>query len=161
MNRIGIGKDIHRFVRGRPFILGGVEIPFDKGLLGHSDADAVCHAIADALLGAGALGDIGMHFPDTDPAYKDMSSLVILEKVSQLIIANDWEIANVDCTITLQMPKIAGFISSMRSNIAKALSIDTNVVSVKATTSEGLGFTGKKEGVLVDAVALLKNKQDR
>ncbi|MCK5738265.1 2-C-methyl-D-erythritol 2,4-cyclodiphosphate synthase [bacterium] len=156
--RIGIGYDVHRLVSGRSLILGGVEIPFDLGLLGHSDADVISHAIGDALLGAAALGDLGVHFPDTDPAYAGYSSLKLLSRIASLLEQGGYTIGNVDATIIVQKPKIAPFISAMRHNIADALDIESERVSVKATTTEGLGFTGVGEGVAAQAVALLYRK---
>lgn len=159
MIRIGFGKDIHQLVTGLPLIIGGVDIPFEKGLLGHSDADVVCHAIADALLGAAALGDIGRLFPDSNPQYKGISSLVILEQVIQKLRNENWEVNNVDCTVQLEKPKIAGYIPGMCKKIAEALSADASIISIKATTSEGLGYTGKGDGVIAEAVASI-SKQD-
>ena len=157
--RFGIGYDIHRMVVNRKLILGGVEIPYIKGLLGHSDADVLCHALADALLGAAALGDIGKHFPDTDPRYKDISSLVLLKHVHDILQSNNYEIVNVDSTIILQQPKIAPYIKRMRENIAQSLTLALDQVSVKATTSEELGFIGMGEGAAAHAVASIRNKQ--
>jgi 2-C-methyl-D-erythritol 2,4-cyclodiphosphate synthase len=157
--RFGIGYDIHRMVVNRKLILGGVEIPFVKGLSGHSDADVLCHALADALLGAAALGDIGKHFPDTDPRFKDISSLVLLKHVAELLRGNNFEIVNVDSTLILQQPKIGPYVKRMRENIAQALSIRIDCVSVKATTSEELGFVGTGDGAAAHAVASLRNVQ--
>ena len=157
--RFGIGYDIHRLVVNRKLILGGVEIPFVKGLLGHSDADVLCHALADALLGAAALGDIGKHFPDTDPRFKDISSLVLLKHVAGLLRSNNFEIVNVDSTVILQQPKIAPYIKRMRENIAQALGVRIDQVSVKATTSEELGFIGMGDGAVAHAVASLREVQ--
>ncbi len=151
--RIGMGYDVHRLVEGRALILGGVEIPYEKGLLGHSDADVLLHAIMDALLGAAALGDIGKHFPDTDPAYKGISSVKLLEHVGKLLEDNLFLIENIDATIIAQAPKMRPYIDTMRENIAKALGII--VVSVKATTEEGLGFTGTGEGISSQAICML------
>ena len=153
--RIGTGYDVHKLTEGRKLILGGVDIPYEKGLLGHSDADVLIHAIMDALLGAAALGDIGQHFPDTDEAYKGISSVKLLEHVSRLLSENHYIIENIDSTIIAQRPKISPYIPAMRENIAKALGIEISQVSVKATTEEGLGFTGAGEGIAVQAVALL------
>lgn len=153
--RIGMGYDVHRLVEGRRLILGGVEIPYEKGLLGHSDADVLLHAIMDALLGAAALGDIGRHFPDTDDAYKGISSIKLLEKVGELLEDNCFFIENIDATIIAQAPKMRPHIDRMRENIAQALGIDAGQVSVKATTEEGLGFTGSGEGISSQAVCLL------
>ena len=145
--RIGMGYDVHRLVEGRDLIIGGVKIPYEKGLLGHSDADVLLHAIMDALLGAAALGDIGKHFPDTDPAYKGISSIKLLEHVGELLEKEAYWIENIDATIIAQAPKMRPYIDTMRENIAKALKIDISQVNVKATTEEGLGFTGSKEGI--------------
>ena len=153
--RIGMGYDVHKLVEGRKLIMGGVEIPYEKGLLGHSDADVLLHAISDALLGAAALGDIGKHFPDTDPAYKGISSLVLLEHVGKLLEENCFFIENIDATIIAQAPKMRPHIDTMRENIAKALHIDVEQVNVKATTEEGLGFTGTGEGISSQAICLL------
>lgn len=153
--RIGSGYDVHRLVEGRKLIIGGVEIPHDMGLLGHSDADVLLHAVMDALLGAAALGDIGKHFPDSDERYKGISSVLLLEKVGELLEENNYVIENIDCTIIAQKPKMAPYIQTMRENIAKALLIDVTQVNVKATTEEGLGFTGAEEGIAATSVALL------
>ena len=158
--RVGIGYDVHRLTEGRDLIIGGVKIPYEKGLLGHSDADVLLHAISDALLGAAALGDIGKHFPDTDPAYKGISSMILLEKVGDLIAERSFLIENVDATIIAQAPKMRPFIDEMRENIAKALKIDVSQVNVKATTEEGLGFTGTGEGISSQAVCLLTSPFD-
>ena len=153
--RIGMGYDVHKLVEGRKLIMGGVEIPYEKGLLGHSDADVLLHAISDALLGAAALGDIGKHFPDTDPAYKGISSLILLEHVGKLLEENYFFIENIDATIIAQAPKMRPHIDTMRENIAKALGISIEQVNVKATTEEGLGFTGSGEGISSQAICLL------
>lgn len=153
--RIGHGYDVHRLVEGRKLILGGVEIPYEKGLLGHSDADVLLHAISDALLGAAALGDIGQHFPDTDPRYEGANSLTLLREVAALLQAKGYRVGNVDATVLCQAPKLAGHIPTMRVNIAEALGIGVEDVSVKATTEERLGFTGAGEGIAAHAVALL------
>lgn len=158
--RVGMGYDVHRLTEGRDMIIGGVKIPYEKGLLGHSDADVLLHAISDALLGAAALGDIGKHFPDTDPAYKGISSLILLEKVGDLISEKGFLIENIDATIIAQAPKMRPHIDTMRENIAKALSIDVSQVNVKATTEEGLGFTGNGEGISSQAVCLLTSPFD-
>lgn len=158
--RIGMGYDVHRLVEGRDMIIGGVKIPYDKGLLGHSDADVLLHAVMDALLGAAALGDIGKHFPDTDPAYKGISSMVLLEKVGELLEENGFLIENIDATIIAQAPKMRPHIDEMRENIAKALRIYINQVNVKATTEEGLGFTGTGEGISSHAVCMLTSPFD-
>lgn len=153
--RIGMGYDVHRLTEGRDLIIGGVKIPYEKGLLGHSDADVLLHAISDALLGAAALGDIGKHFPDTDPAYKGISSLLLLQKVGELIEEKGFLIENIDATIIAQAPKMRPFIDTMRENIANALGIQVEQINVKATTEEGLGFTGTGEGISSQAVCLL------
>ena len=153
--RIGMGYDVHRLVEGRDLIIGGVKIPYEKGLLGHSDADVLLHAIMDALLGAAALGDIGKHFPDTDPTYKGISSIKLLEKVGELLEENHVFIENIDATIIAQAPKMRPHIDTMRENIAKALLIDVGQVNVKATTEEGLGFTGSGEGISSQAICLV------
>ena len=142
MYRIGLGYDIHKLEDNRDLIIGGIKIPYEKGLLGHSDADVLLHAISDALLGAAALGDIGKHFPDTDPAYKGISSIILLEKVGEMLVEKGYWIENIDATIIAQAPKMRPFIDQMRENIAKALALDVDQVNVKATTEEGLGFTG-------------------
>ena len=153
--RIGHGYDVHRLVEGRKFILGGVEIPHETGLLGHSDADVLLHAIADSLLGALALGDIGRHFPDSDPAYKGISSLLLLEYVYGLVREMGYRVVNVDATVCCQKPRLSPYIDSMRKNVALALNVDADLISVKATTEEKLGFTGREEGVSATAVCLL------
>lgn len=153
--RIGMGYDVHKLVEGRKLILGGVEIPHEKGLLGHSDADVLLHAIMDALLGAAALGDIGKHFPDTDPAYKGISSMKLLEHVGALLEENLFLIENIDATVIAQAPKLRPYIDTMRENIAQALHIDVSQINVKATTEEGLGFTGSREGISSQAICLL------
>lgn len=153
--RIGHGYDVHRLVPDRKLILGGVEIPHETGLLGHSDADVLTHAIMDAILGALALGDIGKHFPDTDPAYKGADSLKLAEHVCALITQRGWRIGNVDATVIAQAPKLSPYISSMRENLAACLSIDAAQINVKATTEEHLGFTGEKLGIAAHAVCLL------
>lgn len=153
---IGFGYDVHRLVEHRRLILGGVEIPCDKGLLGHSDADALLHAICDALLGAASLGDIGTHFPNTDDAYKDIPSLTLLRQVGELIKHANFRVVNIDSIVVLQQPKIAPYVQQMRANIADALQLDVGQISVKATTTEGLGFTGISEGIAAYAIALLE-----
>lgn len=155
--RIGIGYDVHKLVEGRALILGGENIPYEKGLLGHSDADVLLHAIMDALLGAAALGDIGKHFPDTDRRYSGISSIVLLKHVCGLLESRNYRAANIDSVIIAQRPKMAPFIEQMRLNIADALKIDVDQVSVKATTEEGLGFTGRSEGISAQSVCLLEN----
>ena len=158
--RVGIGYDVHKFAEGRKLILGGVDIPFEKGLLGHSDADVLLHAISDALLGAAALGDIGKHFPDTDPAYKGISSIILLEKVGEMLVEKGYWIENIDATIIAQAPKMRPYIDQMRENIAKALSIEVDQVNVKATTEEGLGFTGEGLGISSQAICMLTTPFD-
>ena len=158
--RIGMGYDVHKLVENRDLIIGGVKIPYEKGLLGHSDADVLLHAIMDALLGAAALGDIGKHFPDTDPAYKGISSIKLLEKVGELLEENHVFIENIDATIIAQAPKMRPHIDTMRENIAKALLIDVGQVNVKATTEEGLGFTGSGEGISSQAICLVTTPFD-
>ena len=153
--RIGMGYDVHRLTEGRKLIIGGVDIPYEKGLLGHSDADVLLHAIMDALLGAAALGDIGKHFSDSDPAYKGISSMELLGKVGQLLEDNSFLIENIDATIIAQAPKMRPYIDTMRENIARVLQIEVSQVNVKATTEEGLGFTGTGEGISSQAVCLL------
>lgn len=154
--RIGMGYDVHKLVVNRKLILGGVEIEYEKGLLGHSDADVVVHAIMDALLGAAALGDIGKHFPDTDPKYKGISSIELLKHVGKLLKENGYVIGNIDATIICQRPKLAPYREEMVQNVAKALEIETNQVCIKATTEEGLGFTGEEKGISSQAIALLQ-----
>ena len=154
--RVGMGYDVHKLVEDRKLILGGVEIPYEKGLLGHSDADVLVHAIMDALLGAAALGDIGKHFPDTDPKYKGISSIELLKHVGKLLKENGYVIGNIDATIICQRPKLAPYREEMVQNVAKALEIETNQVCIKATTEEGLGFTGEGKGISSQAIALLQ-----
>ncbi|MGL4873409.1 MAG: 2-C-methyl-D-erythritol 2,4-cyclodiphosphate synthase [Clostridium sp.] len=153
--RIGLGYDVHRLVESRDLILGGVTIPHTTGLLGHSDADVLIHAIMDALLGASGLGDIGTHFPDTDPKYKGISSINLLEHVGLLLKENNFKIGNIDSTIIAQKPKMAPHINLMKENISKALNIDINQINVKATTEEKLGFTGEELGISSQAICLL------
>lgn len=153
--RIGHGYDVHRLTENRKLIIGGVDIPFEKGLLGHSDADVLLHAISDSLLGAAALGDIGKLFPDNDEKYKGADSLVLLKEVCSLVRENGFEIVNIDSTVLAQAPKLRGYIDEMRANIANACSVEVSRISVKATTEEGLGFTGKGEGIAAHAVCLL------
>jgi len=157
--RFGIGYDVHRLVVNRKLILGGVEIPYVRGLVGNSDADVLCHAVADALLGAAALGDIGKHFPDTDARFKDVSSLVLLKHVAELINHNKFRIVNIDSTVVLQQPKISPYIKRMRDNLAQTLGLRIDQVSVKATTSEELGFIGMGDGAAVYAIASLEEAQ--
>ena len=153
--RVGMGYDVHKLVEGRDLILGGVKIPHTLGLLGHSDADVLLHAIMDALLGAAALGDIGKHFPDTDPKYKGISSIKLLEHVADLISEKGYVVENIDATIIAQKPKMRPYIEEMEKNIAKALGIDVSQINVKATTEEGLGFTGTEQGISAQAVCAL------
>ena len=153
--RIGQGYDVHKLVEGRKLILGGVGIPYEKGLLGHSDADVLVHAVMDALLGAAALGDIGQHFPDTDPRYEGISSIELLKKVGELLEEKGYVVENIDATIIAQRPKLLNYRPKMAENIAQALHLDVSRVSVKATTEEELGFTGRKEGISSKAVCLL------
>ncbi len=158
--RIGIGYDVHRLVPERDLTIGGVKIPYEKGLLGHSDADVLLHAIMDALLGAAALGDIGKHFPDNDPAYEGISSLVLLEKTGVLLEQKGFCIENIDSTIVAQAPKMRPHIDAMRENIARVLGLDVEFINVKATTEEGMGFTGTGEGISAQAVCLLTSPFD-
>ena len=158
--RVGTGYDVHRLTEGRKLIIGGVEIPYEKGLLGHSDADVLAHAIMDALLGAAALGDIGKHFPDNDPAYSGADSLVLMAQVASLLEESGYVVDNVDATIIAQAPKMRPYIETMRERIAAALGLEVGQVNVKATTEEGLGFTGSGEGIAAQAVALLSSAQD-
>ena len=158
--RVGLGYDVHRLVEDRKLIIGGVEIPYEKGLLGHSDADVLLHAVSDALLGAAALGDIGKHFPDNDPAYKGVSSIFLLKEVGRFLSEAGYVIENIDSTIIAQKPKMAPHIPQMRQNIADALGLDINRVNVKATTEEGLGFTGNGEGISSQAIALLTSVEN-
>lgn len=153
--RIGMGYDVHRLVEDRDLMIGGVKIPYEKGLLGHSDADVLLHAIMDALLGASSLGDIGKHFPDTDPAYKGISSMKLLTEVGKLLEEHCFLIENIDATIIAQQPKMRPHIDGMRENIAKALGITQEQINVKATTEEGLGFTGMGEGISAQAICML------
>lgn len=153
--RVGMGYDVHRLTKDRDLILGGVKIPWEKGLLGHSDADVLIHAIMDAFLGAAALGDIGQHFPDTDPAYKGISSIRLLKHVAALLSEKGYGIGNIDAVIIAQKPKMAPHIPQMKENIAKALEIDMGCLNIKATTEEKLGFTGREEGIASEAVCLL------
>ena len=154
--RVGMGYDVHKLTEGRKLILGGVEIPYEKGLLGHSDADVVVHAIMDALLGAAALGDIGKHFPDTDPAYKGADSLALTREVAAILTRHGYKLGNIDATLLCQAPKLAPHIPAMRQNIADAFGVDISAVSVKATTEEHLGFTGEGLGIAAHAVALIE-----
>lgn len=156
--RIGHGYDVHRLVKGRELILGGVKIEYEKGLLGHSDADVLLHAIMDALLGAAAFGDIGRHFPDNDERYKGVNSLKLLEYVGNLIREKGYEISNIDSTIIAQRPKIMPYIENMRENISRTLNLEKDCINVKATTEEGLGFTGSGDGIAAHAVCIIKKK---
>ncbi len=158
--RVGTGYDVHRLTPGRDLILGGVKIPFEKGLLGHSDADVLLHAVMDALFGAAALGDIGKHFPDSDPAYKGISSVTLLKKVGELLGEKGFLVENIDATVIAQAPKLRPYIDVMRENIAVALEMDSGCVNVKATTEEGLGFTGAGEGIAAQAVCMLTSPFD-
>ena len=154
--RVGLGYDVHKLVEGRDLILGGVHIPYEKGLLGHSDADVLVHAIMDALLGAAALGDIGKHFPDTDPTYKGADSLKLLEHVGKILDEHLYMIENIDATIIAQRPKMAPHIQTMRENVARVLGIDVEQINIKATTEEGLGFTGSGEGISSQAICAIE-----
>lgn len=156
--RIGFGYDVHAFIKGRPLILGGVGIPHTHGLLGHSDADVLLHAICDALLGAVALGDLGRHFPDSDPAYRGISSIFLLEKTVTLIAEKGFAVVNIDSTLVLQKPRVAEYVPAMIEKISIAMQVPADCVSVKATTTEKLGFTGREEGVAAYAVALIREK---
>ena len=157
--RIGHGFDAHRLVEGRPFVVGGVTIPFERGPLGHSDGDVLAHAISDALLGACALGDLGRHFPDSDPQWKGADSLRLLAAVHEMIVRRGWTIVNVDSTVIVQAPKLAPHIGAMRDALAETLAIDVELISVKAKTSEGMGYTGDGSGIAAHAVALLRELQ--
>ena len=155
--RIGHGYDVHKLSQNRKLVIGGVEIPFEAGLLGHSDADVLLHAVCDSLLGAAALGDIGKHFPDTDPAYKNINSIFLLKKVGELISEGGYKICNIDATIIAQSPKMSPYIQKMRGNIAEALNIDVLLVSVKATTWEKMGFIGREEAMACECVCLVES----
>ena len=159
--RIGHGYDVHRLTEGRRLVLGGVEVPYEKGLLGHSDADVIVHAIMDALLGAAALGDIGQHFPDSDPEYEGISSIRLLEKVRDLLDENGYVIGNIDSIIIAQRPKMMPHLPQMRQNVADALGVGIDRVSIKATTEEGLGFTGRGEGIAAQATCALEDLRDQ
>jgi 2-C-methyl-D-erythritol 2,4-cyclodiphosphate synthase len=158
MIKVGFGYDVHRLTKGRKLIIGGVNIPFETGLLGHSDADVLCHAIADALLGAAGLGDIGHHFPATDEKYRDISSLIILEEIQRLLAESNFKLINLDATIVAERPQMRPFISQMKANIAKIFKIKAEQVSVKATTSEGLGFIGAGDGIAAFAIVLIEDR---
>ena len=161
MIRMGLGYDVHRLTEGRDLIIGGVKIPYELGLLGHSDADVLLHAVMDALLGAAALGDIGQHFPDNDPAYAGADSLALLRAVGRILSDAGWTVGNIDATIIAQRPKMAPHRERMRANIAEALGIDISQVSVKATTEEGLGFTGEGLGISAQAICLIEDTAGR
>lgn len=154
--RIGLGHDVHAFVEGRPLVLGGVVIPYELGLIGHSDADVLTHALIDAILGAMRLGDLGEHFPDTDAAYKDISSLVLLDRARELMERDSFTLVDADCVLVLEQPKIAPYREEMRANLAEHLRVPVEAIGVKATSTEGLGFTGRQEGVGAHAVVLLE-----
>lgn len=156
--RIGIGYDVHKLCQNRKLILGGVEIPFELGLLGHSDADVLLHAIMDSLLGAAALGDIGKHFPDTDNSYKDIDSMKLLKRTAELLSNENYSISNIDATVVCQRPKLAPYIEQMRINISNALKLDISRVNIKATTTETLGFEGRKEGISSHSVCLIQKR---
>jgi 2-C-methyl-D-erythritol 2,4-cyclodiphosphate synthase len=160
MMRIGQGYDVHQLVEGRPLIIGGIEIPHEKGLLGHSDADVLLHTVADAILGAISEGDIGKHFPDTDPAYKGADSAKLLSHVWELVKEKGYKLGNIDCTIIAQRPKMAPYIPKMRQRISDLLEANLDQVNVKATTTEKLGFCGREEGIAAQAVVILKDKKD-
>lgn len=154
--RIGFGYDVHRLVAGRPLILGGVNVPFDRGLAGHSDADVLVHAVMDALLGAAGAGDIGRHFPDTDPCYAGISSLLLLEKTAHILAERGFKVHNIDAVVVAQAPRLFPYIAEMEANMSRVLGLDPGRVNVKATTTEGLGFTGTGEGMAAQAVASLE-----
>lgn len=156
--KIGIGYDVHRLEKGRKLIIGGVEIPYDKGLLGHSDADVLIHAIMDSILGAMGMGDIGKHFPDTDKSYKDISSMILLEKVYKIMINNGYEIGNIDTVVIAQKPKLAPYVHIMRENIKEVLNTSLDNINIKATTTEWLGFEGREEGISAVSVCILNKK---
>lgn len=156
MMRVGIGYDVHVLTSDRPLIIGGVIIPYKKGLLGHSDADVLIHAVMDAMLGAAALGDIGQHFPDRDPRYKGISSLILLKEVATLLLKKGFACHNLDCTVVAQEPKLAPYVDSIKRNLADVLALGTDHINVKATTTEGLGFAGRKEGIAAYAVCTIQ-----
>ncbi|QQY79439.1 2-C-methyl-D-erythritol 2,4-cyclodiphosphate synthase [Keratinibaculum paraultunense] len=156
--RIGIGYDVHKLVKDRKLIIGGVDIPYEKGLLGHSDADVLIHAIMDSILGALGQGDIGKHFPDTDDAYKDISSIVLLEKVYEILLKSKYKVGNIDCVIVAQKPKMESYIEAMKNNISEILNISSKNINIKATTTEQLGFEGREEGISAYSVCLLFEK---
>ncbi|MDJ0816707.1 MAG: 2-C-methyl-D-erythritol 2,4-cyclodiphosphate synthase [Desulfobacterales bacterium] len=157
--RVGIGYDVHKLVAGRPLILGGIVIPFEKGLLGHSDADVLVHAICDALLGAAGIGDVGLHFPDTDPKFKDVASLKLLAATSDMIRGDRFAVVNIDATIFAEAPKIEPYRQDMRQNLARTLEIDPGCINIKATTTEGLGYVGRGEGIAAMSVVLLNQNE--
>ncbi|MHB9003460.1 MAG: 2-C-methyl-D-erythritol 2,4-cyclodiphosphate synthase [Coriobacteriia bacterium] len=157
VQRIGLGYDVHAFVDGRPFVLGGVDIPYDRGLAGHSDADVLTHALMDALLGAMRLGDIGAHFPDTDEAFSGISSLELLKRVAVLASDNGWRLVDADCVLVAEWPRLSPYRERMRENIAACLGVDASMIGIKATTTEGLGFAGRGEGVAAQAVVLMES----
>jgi len=159
MVRVGTGYDVHCLVMGRRLVVGGVEIPYEKGLLGHSDADVLLHAICDALLGAAGLGDIGQHFPDSTSQYKDISSLLLLEEVNRLLNASGFRVNNIDATIVAERPRMAAHIPKMVMNIARAVKTDLSAINVKATTTEGLGFSGRGEGIAAHAISTIRRKE--
>jgi len=159
--RVGIGYDVHRLVEGPKLILGGVDIPFEKGLLGHSDADVLVHSVCDALLGAANLGDIGQHFPDNDPKYKGISSLLLLKRVAELISQAGYKVLNLDSCVVAQKPRLAPYIAKMAANIAEVLNIDRQQVSIKATTTEGLGFEGRQEGISAQTIVLIAERNGK
>jgi 2-C-methyl-D-erythritol 2,4-cyclodiphosphate synthase len=156
--RVGIGYDVHPLVEGRRLILGGVEIPFERGLAGHSDGDVLVHAIMDALLGAAALGDIGTHFPSTEPKYKDISSIVLLRQIAGSLQTQGWQVGNIDATIVAEHPRLSPFVDQMRERICETLGVGREQIGVKATTTEGLGFAGRGEGIAAYAIALVERK---
>lgn len=156
--RIGFGYDVHRFAFDRKLVIGGVEIPYGKGLAGHSDADVLCHAIGDALLGAAALGDLGCHFPSTDGKYQGISSLILLQEIQRLLVGSKFKIINIDSTVVAEKPQLRPFINQMKTNIAKSLAIIFDQISIKATTSEGLGFVGTGDGIVAYAISLIEKE---
>lgn len=156
--RIGFGYDVHRFAFDRKLVIGGVEIPYGKGLAGHSDADVLCHAIGDALLGAAALGDLGCHFPSTDRKYQGISSLILLQEIQRLLVGSKFKIINIDSTVVAEKPQLRPFINQMKTNIAKSLAIIFDQISIKATTSEGLGFVGTGDGIVAYAISLIEKE---
>lgn len=157
MMRVGIGYDVHALCNDRPLIIGGVKIPYSKGLLGHSDADVLIHAVMDALIGAAALGDIGKHFPDSDPKYKGISSLFLLKETAVLLSKNGYACHNLDCTVVAQEPKLAPYMDAIKGNLADVLGLSTDYINIKATTTEGLGFTGRKEGIAAYAICTIQS----